>query len=149
MIHDELIAALHNKDENSLKLLLKASMEMESAPSPLEGTLRERVFESILQRFESIEFAKDLLKEHDFLCPKQFFNAFDEGVKFLDFLKKQIGEGFPHSGKIALIGILIKLYPTFLSDNSPDMSALMAELDQTLNSLQPFVNLFMLDIMKH
>lgn len=148
MIRDELITALQNKDDNVLKLLLMVSME--SDPSPLDGTLKERVFEAILRQFESIEFAKDLLKSHDFLCPKQFFNAFDQGLKFLDFLKTQIGSDFPQAGKVALMGIFIKLYPTFLSDDTPDMSVLMAELDQTLNSLQPFVNLFMLDMIhKH
>ena len=144
MIRDELISALQNKDENGLKLLLMASMESE--PSPLEGTLKERVFEAVLRQFESIGFAKDLLKSHDFLCPKQFFNAFDQNLIFLDFLKEQIGPDFPKGGKVALMGIFIKLYPTFLSDDTSDMSALMAELDQTLNSLQPFVNLFVLDI---
>jgi hypothetical protein len=144
MIREQLIEALKNRSDDSLKFLLLASFQ--NTGEPVEGTLKERVFESVLQRFEAIEFARPFLKDHNFLCPKQFFNAFDGISFFLESMKKEIGDDFPEAGKLALIGVFVKLYPVFLEDTSPDLSALMSQLDQILNSLQPFVNLFMFNV---
>ncbi len=130
-----------------LKYLLLASDEIFETQMPLhEGNLKERVFEVILQRFETLVFAKPFLHKLALFSIPQILNAPGEICSFLSLTQKHIGDDFPETFKIALLGIFIKLYPTFLQDETQDLGALMAELDQTLNFFKPFVNLFLLKV---
>jgi hypothetical protein len=134
-------------DADLLKLLLLHSDEILKTQMPFsEGALKERVFEVILQRFETLNFAKIFLKDYTSFSPAQLLNAAGQVCSFLDLTQKHIGNDFPEVGKFALTGIFIKLYPIYIKDETSDLSVLMAELDQILNSLKPFVNLFLLHL---
>ena len=142
----EILKGDHPKDD-LLKYLLILSDEILESQMPLhEGSLKERVFEIILQRFETISFAKSFLNEVNLFSIPQILNASGEIYTFLNLTQKHIGHDFPEVGKIGLLGIFIKVYPTFLNDKTSDLCSLMSELDQILNSLKPFVNLFLLKL---
>lgn len=138
---------IYPSPDHLLKILLLSSDELFAENEiDTQGSLRERVFEVVIQRFETLIHARPFLKQFEnsyFLCPQQLLNSYVQLKDFLTLTQKHIGHDFPDAGKLVLLGVMVKMYPIFLNDDSPDLSQLMAELDDILASFKPFVKFFL------
>lgn len=105
------------------------------------GSLKDKVFEVLMFCFEALNPEKHKFKEQ-FFSMDAFLNCdhLCDIKKLSKVVTLKMGNDFMEVYNLAIIGIFIKTYPVFLSDETPDLSKVMAELDQNLDFLKPFVN---------
>ena len=105
------------------------------------GSLKDKVFEVLMFCFEALNPEKYTFKEQ-FFSVDTFLDCdrLSDIKKISKVVTLKMGGDFMEVYNLAIIGIFIKTYPIFLADDTPDLSKVMAELDQNLDFLKPFVN---------